>query len=452
MKNIFIANITIKAKTPLKVASGQKDFLQDSPIQKDWNDLPMILGTSLAGVLRKEFDDNLANDLFGNDNPNDENGKASRFIISNALLLDENQRVSENLLLEKSDFLKEFEILVKREHTAINGKGVAKVEENAKFDEEVLYAGSKFKFFISLLSDNPNKDQEDFFNILDLLSSKHFRIGGGSTKGFGEIEVEKIDYDIFNMASKDFVNFENTLNTNKLKKPHNINKENSDKYDIYEITLKPDDFFMFGSGFGDGEADMTAVYEKEVNHSYDGFSKKKVLIPASSVKGAISHRTTFHYNQLNDRFIGSDKKAFEVVEPIFGAKKDKKGEVGFKGRIIMSDVYVEEYKEKVFDHVAIDRFTGGSIEGALFQEKTINTQKKIKLEILLRSDLFEKLEKDNLSEEERILLEKEKEEFNRAKKAFENALGDLTSGMLSLGGATTKGHGIFTGEWKNVSK
>ena len=51
-----IAHITIEAKTPLKIGSNASDFIQDSPIQKDWNSLPMILGASLAGVLRKEFD------------------------------------------------------------------------------------------------------------------------------------------------------------------------------------------------------------------------------------------------------------------------------------------------------------------------------------------------------------------------------------------------------------
>lgn len=48
-----IAHIIIEARTALKIGSNSIDALQDSPIQKDWNGLPMILGTSLAGVLRK---------------------------------------------------------------------------------------------------------------------------------------------------------------------------------------------------------------------------------------------------------------------------------------------------------------------------------------------------------------------------------------------------------------
>ena len=37
-----------------------------------------------------------------------------------------------------------------------------------------------------------------------------------------------------------------------------------------------------------------------------------------------------------------------------------------------------------------------------------------------------------------------------ALEAFKKALEDITTGMLSLGGATTKGHGIFTGELKII--
>ena len=80
--------------------------------------------------------------------------------------------------------------------------------------------------------------------------------------------------------------------------------------------------------------------------------------------------------------------------------------------------------EKVFDHVSIDRFTGGAIDGALFQEKTVTDNREYKIELLLHKDI----KGDELE-------------------AFEYALTDITTGMLPLGGSTTKGHGIFTGTW-----
>ena len=413
--NLFIAHIIFEAKTALKVGSKNADFLQDSPIQKDWNGLPMILGTSLTGVLRKEFDDEIANEIFGSGDI------GSKTIISSALLLDENKKVNESLLLDskKSEFLQNFIVLPIREHNAMNHKGVTK--STGKYDEEVVFKGTQFKFSIEMLNENED-DKNKFFEVLDLLSKNSFRIGSGSTKGFGQIKVLEITYDEFDTSSQNYIDFKNSLNT-KLSKTHAIKELDDAKYTKYELKLTPDDFFMFGSGFGDDDADMTPVYEKIIDYDKKCLTNEKVLIPASSVKGAISHRTTYHYNLLKGNFIGSENIC-EIVEAIFGAKKDKDKDV-FKGNILISDVYLDNNSVKVFDHVSIDRFTGGAIDSALFQEKTVASKETFTLEILINKD---------------------KVEDEIAIKAFEKALNDITIGMLSLGGATTKGHGIFTGK------
>ena len=428
MKNIFIAHITFEAKTALKIGSKNADFLQDSPIQKDWNGLPMILGTSLTGVLRKEFEDEIAKNIFGTGD------LGSKTIISNALILNEKKEVTESLLLDskKSDFLQKFIVLPIREHNAMNDKGVT--IKNAKFDEEVIYKGTRFKFSIEMLNENVN-DKNNFFQLLDLLSKDSFRIGAGSSKGFGQIKVIEITYDEFDVNSDEYVNLSSSLNINtKLSETHKIKEFDDEKYIKYKLILTPDDFFMFGSGFGDDEADMTPVFEDIVDYEKQDLIKEKVLIPASSVKGAISHRTTYHYNLINKNFIkeNGENKA-EVVETIFGSKKDKEKD-SFKGNILISDVYLDKTSSKdtkVFEHVRIDRFTGGAIDSALFQEKTISSKETFTLEILINKEKVEVKEND----EGKIALE-----------AFEKALKDITTGMLSFGGATTKGHGIFSGK------
>jgi CRISPR/Cas system CSM-associated protein Csm3 (group 7 of RAMP superfamily) len=190
---------------------------------------------------------------------------------------------------------------------------------------------------------------------------------------------------------------------------------------------------MFGAGFGDKDADQTPVYEEVVDYKNSKLTKKQILMPASSIKGALSHRTAFYYNKMMlDE--GKDYKQVEekndAVKAIFGHKKelaeDKKTELGQKGKVLFSDCFKEcanDVQPKVFDHVSIDRFTGGAIEGALFNEKTI-------------------AQKDTWLVE--ILLEKSVENTNYIK-AFEKALDDVCTGMLALGGATTKGYGAFEG-------
>ena len=418
-KKRHVAYIVIEADTPLKVGSNAMDFLQDSPVQKDWNGLPMILGTSIAGVLRKDFDSNKS-DIFGED-------KGSKVIISNALLVDEDGKVREELLFKKSDFLKIFENLPIREHTAINSKGVT--SNGAKFDEEIVYKGSRFKFSIEFIEE----DKTTFEAILDLLSNPAFRLGGGSTKGFGKFKICEINSKLVSLEE-----YSSSLN-NTLSHCGECTTQStiSTTHTIYTLKIEPDDFFMFGSGFGDSDADMTPVFEQIVDYKIKNLSTKQVLIPASSIKGAIAHRTAFYYNKKMLE-IGNDHtktgESNEAVKSIFGHKKelasDKKTELGQKGKILISDCFKplnEEKQTKIFDHVSIDRFTGGAIDGALFQEKTVAKNG------------------DNDWYEIEILLEKtiQREEL----KAFELALNDITTGMLSLGGATTKGHGVFRGSW-----
>jgi len=411
MTKRHIAHIMIEAETPLKVGSSSSDFLQDSPIQKDWNGLPMILGTSIAGVLRKEFDEDLANDIFGKDN-------GSKVIFSNALLVDSDEKVHETLLLEKNNFLKIFDTLPIREHTAITQKGVAK--EHSKYDEEVVYKGSRFKFSIELLGE----DEDTWKTLLNKLALSSFRLGGGSTKGFGKFNIIKIKHQLFDITDDAYADISSSLNED-LAQEFTLSNENTN-FTTYTLKLTPDDFFMFGSGFGDDDADQTPVYEEIVDYEKGELSSEKVLIPASSIKGAIAHRTTYHYNLLKGYFIGGEEQPRESISELFGSKADNdEKNRGSKGKVLFSDIYQEKQDTKVFDHVKIDRFTGGAMDGALFQEKTVASDETFEVEILVEKGVDE-----------------------TAIKAFEKTLDDICSGMLPLGGATTKGHGVFTGEWR----
>ena len=427
MYNIrFLAQITLTVKTPLKVGSNASDFLQDSPVQKDWNSLPMILGTSIAGVLRDKFETifkSKTDDIFGRDD-------GSRLIISNALLVDEDGIVNEDLLLEKSKFLKIFDNLPIREHTVITDKGVS----DNKFDEEVVYKGSKFKFEVEFISDGV--EHQEWNNLLYILKDDAFRLGGGSTKGFGSFEDIEIKERVLNLDEKEdlqeYIEKSSSLNDANFKW-NDFKKDDDNLYKSgfirYELNINPDDFFMFGSGFGDSDADATPVYEKVVDYKKAKLSDKQILIPASSIKGAISHRTTFHYNKLKGNTI-ENGNGVEVVNEIFGEKKNSKKKInGAKGKILLSDCFMEDKEDvKTFDHVSIDRFTGGAIDGALFQEKTIAQKDEWSIEILL--------------DEEKISQE--------AKEAFKKSLDDICSGMLPLGGMTTKGHGVFNGSWSKA--
>jgi crispr-associated ramp protein len=429
----FLAHVIIEAKTPLKVGGGKNDLFLDAPVQRDWNGLPMILGTSVAGILRRAFEDRKGeddtNEIFGTKDEQDPNKqKGSRLIISNALLLvDKNNKVCEELLLEKSEFLRLFDNLPIRDHVAIGANGAAK--DAGKFDEEVVFKGTRFKFSLEF-----DGSEDKFKKILNLLCDPTLRLGGGSSKGFGSLGILEIKWGEFeldryssslNFSSDEFVKF----------MPDSAADGNLKRHIRYELKILPDDFFMFGSGFGDKDADQTQVLESVINYENKCLSKRKILIPASSVKGALSHRTAFHFNKINKQFgekakVGSEN---EAVREIFGYEKNKNNK-GAKGKILISDCFLDydEAKDtKVFEHVSIDRFTGGAIDSALFQEKAIAKRDEFIIEILLRNDARD---------------DAEKRAFKNVLEAFETALDDVVKGRLSLGGATTKGYGFFKGK------
>ena len=222
----------------------------------------------------------------------------------------------------------------------------------------------------------------------------------------------------------------------------------------YQLELTPDSFFIFGSGYGDDAVDNKPITEDVLK--YDDHEIKFVthsLIPASSIKGAISHRTCFHYNKHetikayadeikpddHERYVGKNNYAVYILFGMGAGEDDKSPDIKKKpsrGRIIIDDLYYSNEQinnEKIINHVAIDRFTGGAIAGALFSEKVSQwkEEKPILLNIWVEKGKF-----DNKNTTENTIVHE----------ALEAALQDICKGLLPLGGMTTKGHGVFTGK------
>jgi CRISPR/Cas system CSM-associated protein Csm3 (group 7 of RAMP superfamily) len=445
----YSARVIIEAETPLCIRSGKVGLLTDAAVIRDSNGFPFIPGTAIAGVLRHGLaeathDENkkLVNDIFGFQTVND--GHGSMLICSSAQMigvegkaLDGTQDINN---LWANDFYANFISLPVRQHVRITDKGVA--AKGGKFDEEIVYKGTRFVFEIELLSNNQENINDWEQQIMPLLSTISFRIGGGTRKGFGKIGVHSIKKKSFDLS-----------NPNELEAYLNKSASLADDFDgddfsakdcttsadwiLYNYVLEPADFVLFGSGYADDDADMTPVKEQIVEYNTNGiptFKTNFIVAPASSIKGAIAHRTAFYYNKHNSIFadkVGVDKNVPNTaVEALFGSNRSNNIT---RGNVIFSDLFVAEsqYTEKIFNHVAIDRFTGGAIQGALFQEKTAYLKgNELKLEILVNKKAFNG---DN---------------GPVIKTAFESALYDLCNGYLPLGGCSNHGHGIFIGHQK----
>ena len=438
MTHRYCARILVEAATPLKIGTGEQGLNIDERVATDANGLPLIPGTALAGVLRHAFrDQDKVRDIFGFQER--KKGAGSRLSVSSAHFVGREGEVIDGptvIDFKNDTFYSMFRKMAVRDHVRIDHRGVA--GDTGKFDSQLVYKGCRFVFDLELKG--AEDDGEVWSRLLKLLHSPLFRLGGGTRKGFGELSVKAIDEEVYNLR-EDSARY--MARSARLTVP--VGTRSKDKADadegliVYNISLRPDDFFIFSAGYGDNDVDSVSKKEPVITweNGRPSFSAEKLLIPASSVKGAIAHRVAFHFNRLSECY--ADKLAEDerlsnhtgennkAVVALFGvAKNSDKGEdQGQRGRVIFSDLFRTEAREKIFNHVSIDRFTGGAMDGALYNERVIHMEHPLNLKIVVEAEAF----KGQPHVEE----------------AFECALKDLTSGMLPLGGHTMRGHGCFNG-------
>lgn len=447
MKNTYryrqLARITLETGTPLVIGSGNKDIKTDSVVAKDINELPYIPATTLAGLIRHSLPEELQEYWMGFQTKKD--GEGSRIILSEGKILSANGNPIDGLNLDEDAVTRLCHELPIRQHVRINQQGTA--VKNGKFDEEIVPKGVRFCFEIELMAEEGNSGIMD--TVLAIIQSDGFRIGSGSRSGFGKIEVvgilrRDLDLCVPNELALYLGKSSSLAKAWEGYRPYTPSATKESDCILYTLELRPVDFMFFGSGFGDDRSDMTFVREPVVTWDRGEATveelERVILIPASSVKGALAHRTAYHYNRLEGVF--ADKKTAEeleqgtgkenkAVKTLFGSEGDRKGKNKQRGNILFSDV-IEKQKapleKKVLNHVKIDRFTGGAVDGALFSEEVLYAPgKTFNLELMLRKTAVD--EKDG-----------------KIVKAFEAALIDLCKGYLPLGGGVNRGNGTFKGK------
>ena len=465
MKNTYkyrlLSRITLEALSPLVIGSGNKNIKTDSVVAKDVNELPYIPATTLAGLIRHSLPEEEQRKWMGYQTKEESCG--SQLILSEAKILSENGKPIDGLsnkededsidgLNDKEDAVKQLcHQLPIRQHVRINHQGVA--EKNGKFDEEIVPKGMRFCFEMELISEED--DNEIMDKILSTIQSNGFRIGSGSRSGFGQISIISILHKKLNLSTPEdlklYLSKSSSLeNIWEGFEPYTPAVNTNTDYIRYELTLQPTDFMFFGAGFGNECSDMTFVREPVIQWDNDDRAciiekEKVILIPGSSVKGALAHRTAYHYNKLKACFADGKSaeelqkhvgKQNDAVKLLFGSEGDKRGKDKKRGNILISDVtriQTEELKKKVLNHVKIDRFTGGTVPGALFSEEILYAPEvSFTLELLLYKAAITEDKKD-------------KEDKEKALKAFETALTDLCKGYLPLGGGVNRGNGTFKG-------
>lgn len=292
--------------------------------------------------------------------------------------------------------------------------------EKAKFDVEVVERGTEFKLRLECIireGDDNNELEKLFLSLLHGFQQGDIRLGARTRRGYGrgkvaswEIRDLKMDNPEDVMAwlrDKVWCRPESSLTLHPLP---------SDQRQYFRLEA---DFILrtsllIRSSPSDPKApDMVHLH-----------SAGEPVVPGTSFAGAFRHRASLIATTIG----WSENAVSEIFGPVHeqGAedKKEDKKKGLWASRVWIEEQLVKNVKPRWQDRVAIDRFTGGSLQSALFNEKPVFPQKStshLKLKLTL--------EEPDDAEIGLLFL----------------TLRDFWHGHAALGGETSNGRGTLQG-------
>lgn len=396
----MIGKMILKGKieliSPLKIGSHKGDNT-DNDVLIDKDGIPYIPATAFIGVLRhylKIDDKSYLDKIFGKEREDEsKDDNTSRIYCS-----DLRTNLKENLI----------EI---RDGIEIDSKtGI--VKKGAKFNYEIVKKGVEFSFFIELNVYEKDKDESFISTIVDILQNGKINLGSKTNTGFGKIKLKEYKYI--------YLDFNNKLDVLKW-----IKKDFSNSVEIKANPLIIDDkTFTINATFSLKNSLLIKSYtsDPKMPDSVHLTSDGKNIISGSSIKGAVRSRARRIINTLGLREI--------IFEELFGDVDLKNKKRAKKGKVQVQEVEIPKFISEMQTRIKINRFTGGTIDGALFESMPIFTDFKEKVK-----DVKITLSGYKDYEIGILLL----------------VLKDLWSGDISIGGDKGIGRGVFQGENAEIS-
>lgn len=494
MKTRFwLLRATLEAKSPLAIGTGAGDDLHDALFAAGAGGLPYLPATSLVGVLRRRCQD-LGRDapwiarVFGTVAGT---AAAARLVVSHGLVHGAND-VPRAIDADPGDdlVLQHCARGVTRDHVRRDGFGV--VDGRGKFDDDAVPVGARFAVSLRLDSRNDQEAKDAADIVATVLAALHdLSLGGKTRRAFGRMEVVRAWARHFDLRgdAKDvdtWTRVERDLTAPAATQPEELKKlgfgdvvgtvragGGKDAVRHLRLRLQAEDHWLVSGGSAiDGVAahknakgrDRHGLPWSECvvcwDKGGDGRNKGRVserpvpVLPGTSIKGALRHRTLFHYRRLCGQFAPSMPGAaadaapiaIEAAEtalaPLFGTVKGTAG--ASAGRVRVADVVLRDeawQSSGAFDHVSIDRFTGGQLSGLLYSEATLyRTALRIDIAVDPAPTPPEAAGRDEagaLARAEAIAQEQ------TLRRALAFAIADLAAGRLPIGAKANAGHGAL---------
>jgi len=438
--DFYVGQLTFE--TSLHIGTSGVGIETDAPLIRDSVDCHYFPGTSLIGPMRARAAEvfkgqgGLIDKIFGyqRDKDGGNEGAMSRLKIEDAY----------------PDMSGDF--CTVRDGVSID-RCLGSAKYGAKFDVEITPPNISYPFLMRLeirAGDDIDKMRGMVNYLIDEFKAGNIKVGGGKSRGLGRC---KIICDVHSLDFSDIDAMARYLHTRDPKAlPKSISPQPSpavptavDELDINLVFQVKESPFLIKHGREDDDHDAVFTTVLDIN------GHEVAVVPGSSLKGVIRQRAEKILRTLGGEActaVGEGSCAWNIKEQIEKKLFGDNDVVCVKGnscpicrlfgngylasRIFFDDAFFSHsppVRKKVFDSVAIDRFTGGAVEGKLFDAVPI-----ISGEILVHIRV------------------KQPTRFDRALLLF--LLRDLREGFppIRFGYGKTKGYGLLDCKGINVNE
>lgn len=392
--------------SPLAIGDGS-NYTTDRDVVRDSKGVPYIPASAIAGVSRSMFlkNKNLIDLYFGKVDINTDRNNSSAVEAKESRLIFYDANIP-----EKADYN-----ITVRDSVALDECKTAM--DGAKFDMEVLEPGIEFTTYIeqNIYSDS---DENIAYEIVCKWLHNKVHLGGKTMRGYGEVKDVSVLEKNFSLDEDEKVSewlLFDMYDENAWKDAEEIDSE-TETYDdgIVKVILQ------LKQNSGISIRRYTTKISEDENVSLPDSEQLFVringneipVIPGTSWAGAFSHRMK--------------ELVPECVENNFFGNVSKNRRI--RSKIMFGETQLFNAIPKVMTRNAIDRFSGGTANQALFTEQTYyDGEGELKIEI----------KKDEDSQTKKYRLNKE------VAKALAATITDLHNGFLAVGGLTAIGRGLF---------
>ena len=410
-----ILRIRFRIVSPLIIGSGNNEDT-DNDIALNGAGHPYIPGTAVAGVIRSLLSEGNDHDgmkfsgikdYFGYVPDYKEAQTGMQAITSRIVFYDA------NIVAPFADDKRTYHIS-KRDCVALDRWKTAR--KGAKYDMQILEPGVLFETFVE--QNISEKAGNEFLDIIaGLWKAEAVRFGAKTMRGFGKVQVEDLKKIIidFRKPSDVLEWLDHTIYDEKLWRKellseiNEFSKEEIGKYakeKSLKLELRVRSAMSIRRYTTDVRDEDSLLPQPDYMQLTVHGSKGEVpVIPGTTWAGAFRS----NMRKLN---AGLDESCFGTVD------QDKN--IKTRSGILFSESTVREGKTKLLTRNAIDRFSGGTADSALYSEKTVyggKTDLEIRFcDIVPSNDIMI---------------------------ALAASIADLQAGLLSVGGLTSVGRGLF---------